>query len=1318
MRTLSVCILFCLFGIKTSSQEPKLMLPIGHQKAINSLVFSADCKKVVSASNDKTAKIWDFQSGLLLASLEGHSEYVSDARFSPDDNYILTLSSRLIKIWDSKTYNFICNIGLDSFNHYTEFSPDSKKIVTVPNENSLMIWDVASGALITKCIGNFILYGKPHFSHDNKYIIAASNDNTVGIWDVITGKPVRLFKGHTSHVFDIEINDDGTKIVTASYDSSVKVWETSTGKLLFTLDREINDNLKSIRFDKSGTQLIIHYKQDLINDQYSKAKIWDCTTGKLVYEFKKEKNDKTFNRVTTFEVSPDGSKIFNGSGDSLFIWDRATGIKIGKNINIFINDWSLVTFNKDESECVLVDTWDIFSINLKTLEIKKFLNSRLNSRVEHLSPDGKYLFTAKLDLEGEAKIWDMESGKILPSKLVNFVEEGEYSPDGRIIAVTKSMFYRRISPYMSVRILDARSGELLHEIGKDTSGIFKVKFSPDGSKLVTLSRYRDLKIWDAKNFRLLKEIKNVSKYNIKFYDSYEDDDIVSFSSDNSKLIYCYKGSSSSNNAGLVIWDVNTGQRIDILKEDSAIINNFSVSSDSKQLLLNLEGISRKSSEQNVIPVTNLKVWDIAKRKYIIDFKSFKKRISYVAFSNEGNKTVAAMPDGEVHIRDVKTTKLLTVFCGHTERVYFAEFSSTGKRLLTCSKDNSAKVWDVETGKLLLDLKGSLLDYSQAHFSNDGKYILTKSPDKTLKKWDALTGELMYTFFTVNEDDYLVVDKYGRYDGTPGARKLLYFTCNNEIIKLEQFEDLCWEPGLASKINGINKEPITAQKLTEINICNITPEVIQDENAGDNYQYTIHPRNGGLGEVQLYVNGKLIKTEKKENLIKKENDYSFAVKREWVQSYFISGSANQVTVKATTGEGTMSSRGIDIEEIPTGNKTANPNIYIVSVGINKYKAEKIRLNYASTDALSFGSAVTASAKKLLNSDGKEHVFSYSFNTETNSLFWPSKDSIQKKMEEIAKIAKPEDILVFFFAGHGVLQSGQKKLYLLTAEATGFEMGGVENKVAISTDELGRWMQNIKANKQILIMDACNSGEGVASLQEMFSKRDIPADQVRVLENLNDKNGTFILSASASGQSAYETSQFGQGLLTYSLLSGIKNQTALKENKYIDVTQWFNNASNNVRTLAKEIGRNQEPQLFGNASFDVGLVDVEVMNGIKLASPKKIVSRTKLFSGNPSLLLDPLQLETEIDKELNNFSFAGKESSLTFIENNVSPETYSIRGSYEIKGKSVTATLSLIKQNSSVKVFTETGNTEALDVFAKKIVTDISNYLKTVGSERIN
>src|SRR4051812_43349837 len=94
--------IFLLFYQTTTAQQPKLVLPIGHTYNVCSAEFSPDGGKIVTASGDNTAKIWDAVSGTLLADLIGHTEKVNFAHYSPDGREILTASvDHIAKIWDA-----------------------------------------------------------------------------------------------------------------------------------------------------------------------------------------------------------------------------------------------------------------------------------------------------------------------------------------------------------------------------------------------------------------------------------------------------------------------------------------------------------------------------------------------------------------------------------------------------------------------------------------------------------------------------------------------------------------------------------------------------------------------------------------------------------------------------------------------------------------------------------------------------------------------------------------------------------------------------------------------------------------------------------------------------------------------------------------------------------------------------------------------------------------------------------------------------------------------------------------------------------------
>ena len=83
----------------------------GHSDSVNSAAFCPDGSVIITASADKTAKIWDTSNFELLATLEGHSGAVNSASFSPDDRLIVTASSDgTVKVWDAFTFECIKTI--------------------------------------------------------------------------------------------------------------------------------------------------------------------------------------------------------------------------------------------------------------------------------------------------------------------------------------------------------------------------------------------------------------------------------------------------------------------------------------------------------------------------------------------------------------------------------------------------------------------------------------------------------------------------------------------------------------------------------------------------------------------------------------------------------------------------------------------------------------------------------------------------------------------------------------------------------------------------------------------------------------------------------------------------------------------------------------------------------------------------------------------------------------------------------------------------------------------------------------------------------
>jgi WD domain, G-beta repeat len=137
---------------------------------------------VLTASLDKTARLWDADSGKLLATFQGHTGRVWSAIFSPDGRRVLTVS------WDE----------------------------------TVRLWEADSGKLLATCHSGQVTSAV--FSPDGRRVLTASQDKTARLWEADSGKLLATFQGHSDGVTSAVFSPDGRRVLTASDDSTARLW--------------------------------------------------------------------------------------------------------------------------------------------------------------------------------------------------------------------------------------------------------------------------------------------------------------------------------------------------------------------------------------------------------------------------------------------------------------------------------------------------------------------------------------------------------------------------------------------------------------------------------------------------------------------------------------------------------------------------------------------------------------------------------------------------------------------------------------------------------------------------------------------------------------------------------------------------------------------------------------------------------------------------------------------------------------------------------------------------------------------------------------
>ncbi len=207
-------------------EGPRLEAILEHAERVVSAEYSPDGSRIVTASLDKTARVWRADSGTLLTELKGHAAEVISAAFSPDGTRIVTASlDKTARVWRADSGTLLAELkGNASRDLSAKFSPDGTRIVTRSDDTTARVWRVDSGMLLAELKGHAYQVSSAAFSPDGARIVTASGDKTARVWMADSRALLVELKGHADAVFSAAFSPDGTRIATASNDKTARVW--------------------------------------------------------------------------------------------------------------------------------------------------------------------------------------------------------------------------------------------------------------------------------------------------------------------------------------------------------------------------------------------------------------------------------------------------------------------------------------------------------------------------------------------------------------------------------------------------------------------------------------------------------------------------------------------------------------------------------------------------------------------------------------------------------------------------------------------------------------------------------------------------------------------------------------------------------------------------------------------------------------------------------------------------------------------------------------------------------------------------------------
>jgi len=697
------------------------------------------------------------------------------------------------------------------------------------------------------------------------------------------------------------------------------------------------------------------------------------------------------------------------------------------------------------------------------------------------SPDGRYILTNSDNMP--PFIVDASTGKII--KIFNgYKAATSFLTDGRHLLLIGSNDQKVLWNLTTDKLVKTYSG-------------LAVGRSKDGRYTAAIVTKRDVKVWDADADREI----------LSYAERAGDISRIYFSGDNRQLLVVV-----GNVIKLV--DIATGREgLSLQMPSGSSLWQCDTSSDGGQVIV--LALSTGKGAVNFM----LMIWDSRTGREIKAYPASNRfTVSpdgrSVLFSRNGTPATH-----EMTLCEIATGRTLTTFRGHRDLIDVMNFSQDGKTIVSGGADKILKLWDAATGAEKMTFTGHDSGVYSAIITPDGRGIISSASDGTTRFWEATTGRQIATYLAFTDGEWMAMTPEGYFHASPKAARYLNVTIGNQVYSIDNFYEKFFNPVyVTSVLQGKKME--TAGDIRkgilsppDVRITAPLPGGVFNKDTLTVY-VAARDTGGGIDEIRLYHNGKAVGGDTRAiKIISRGN--------EAIREYTVSLVDGVNTFRAT-GFSTDRTESNPYELVVTlAAPSKDVSLYVLAVGINRYKNPALNLNYAEPDAKGIAGFFRKQGGGLFKKVTVREILNEQ----------ATRKNIAAQLSQLQN-THPQDAVLIYLAGHG--ENISDKWYFIPHELTYPEREEDVKAKALSSDELSGYIRNIKAQKILLLVDACKSGAVLIAFRGFEDRK--------ALSQLSRSTGVHVVAASAKDQFAAEVKDLGHGVFTYTLLQGLSGKAA--------------------------------------------------------------------------------------------------------------------------------------------------------------------------------